>query len=86
VYRVSFSRQARKSFLALPARQARRVREAILRLQENPRRPGVLKLEHAPVAQYRYRVGDWRILYDIDDRDQVLAILDVRKRDEHTYR
>ena len=25
-------------------------------------------------------------LYDIDDRDQILAIIDIRKRDEHTYR
>ncbi len=38
------------------------------------------------MAQYRRRVGDWRILFDIDDREQILAIIDIRKRDEHTYR
>jgi len=86
VYRAIFSRQARKSFLALPTRQARHVRATIASLQEEPRQPGTIKLEHAPVAQYRRRVGDWRILFDIDDREQILAIIDIRKRDEHTYR
>jgi mRNA interferase RelE/StbE len=86
VYRVIFSRQARKSFLALPSRDARRIQAALLGLQADPRRSGTLKLEHAPLAHYRRRVGDWRILFDIDDRQQVIAIIDIRKRDEHTYR
>ena len=70
----------------LSQREARRVREAIGKLTENPRVHGVIKLEGAPVARYRYRIGGYRLLFDIDDEAEVIEILDIRKRDERTYK
>lgn len=78
--------RAQKAFLDLPNSQAQRVKEAIERLMENPRSRGTIKLDNAPIAQYRHRVGDLRILFDVDDKNQVIEILDIRKRDERTYR
>ena len=72
--------------MSLAERQARRVREAIEGLMAEPRGHGTIKLEHAPVAEYRRRVGDLGILFDIDERNQAIEILDIRKRDEKTYR
>ena len=86
MYRAIFSRRAQKAFLGLPNDQAERVKEAIARLGEEPRGHGTIKLEHAPVAQYRHRVGEWRVLFDVDDLGQVIEILDIRRRDEGTYR
>lgn len=86
MYQAIFSRRAQKALLDLPSNQAQRVKEAIDRLRENPHIPGTIKLENAPVAQYRHRVGDLRILFDIDDANQVVEVLDIRKRDERTYR
>ena len=40
----------------------------------------VPKLDSAPVAQYRRRVGDYRILFDIDDDKHILEIVDIRAR------
>ncbi|MBI4758362.1 MAG: type II toxin-antitoxin system RelE/ParE family toxin [Chloroflexi bacterium] len=86
MYRAIFSRRAEKAFLGLPNNQAQRLKEVIEKLMKEPRTHGTIKLENAPVAQYRYRVGDLRILFDIDDKNQVIEILDIRKRDERTYR
>jgi mRNA interferase RelE/StbE len=86
MYRATFSSKARKAFLDLPKEQAKRIKEAIEALVEEPRSPGTIKLENAPVARYRRRVGNWRILFDINDEDKVIEILDVRKRDERTYK
>lgn len=86
MYRAVFSRRAEKAFLDLPGSQARRVKEAIEKLTNDPRGHGTIKLENAPVAKYRHRVGDMRILFDIDDENQIIEILDIRKRDERTYR
>lgn len=86
MYRAVFSPRARKAFLDLPKPHAQGVREAIERLMSEPRSHGTLKLESAPVAQYRHRVGNFRILFDIDDKNQVIEILDIRKRDERTYK
>lgn len=86
MYRAVFSRRARKAFLDLPPDDARRVKTAIEGLKRELRPRGTIKLDNAPVAQYRRRVGNYRILFDIDDRTETLELLDIRKRDEHTYR
>ena len=37
------------------------------------------------VAEYRLRVGPYRVLYDIDDRRKKVVLLKLAKRDEQTY-
>ena len=37
------------------------------------------------VAEYRLRVGPYRILYDIDDQHKKVVLLKLAKRDEQTY-
>lgn len=86
MYRAVFSRRAEKAFMNLPMEQAQRVKEAIRRLEQEPRGQTTIKLDHAPVAQYRCRVGNLRILFDIDDENRIVEVLDIRKRDELTYR
>jgi mRNA-degrading endonuclease RelE of RelBE toxin-antitoxin system len=86
VYRAIFSRRAQKSFLDLFLADAQRVRDAIAELQQEPRGRQTIKLDHAPVAQYRRCVGNYRILFDLDDPAPTIEILDIRKRDEQTYR
>jgi mRNA interferase RelE/StbE len=34
---------------------------------------------------YRLRVGDWRILFDVQNRIRIIMIQEVKKRDERTY-
>ena len=36
-------------------------------------------------AQYRIRIGNYRVLYDIDDTKKIIWILALRKREEKTY-
>jgi len=38
------------------------------------------------VAQYRLRIGDYRVLYDIDDARKIVWILALKARSEKTYR
>lgn len=86
MYQAIFSRRAERAFLALSDKEARRVKEAIDQLKENPRIRGTIKLENAPAASYRHRVGDISILFDLDEDAKVIEILDIRKRDEQTYK
>ena len=37
------------------------------------------------VAEYRLRVGSYRVLYDIDDEHKKVVLLKLAKRDENTY-
>ena len=37
-------------------------------------------------AQYRIRIRDYRVLYDVDDAKKIVWILALRKREEKTYK
>ncbi len=38
------------------------------------------------VAECRLRVGDWRVLYNVDDKVRRVHLIAVRRRPEKTYR
>jgi mRNA interferase RelE/StbE len=62
-------------------------------LADNPRPAGqkIFKKIKPPIefynltANYRLRVGDYRILYDIDDDKKIVWILALRRRSDQTY-
>lgn len=65
-YHVLGKSSAAKEIDRLPVRTASRVVAKIGSLAVTPRPPGVKKLEGEPV-RWRIRVGDWRVIYSIDD-------------------
>lgn len=68
--------------------------DAVEKLANNPRPYGKkpFKKLKPPVqfyqltAQYRIRIEDHRVLYDIDDDRKIVWILALRKRGEKTYK
>jgi len=64
-YTISILRRAQKEFAKLPAHIQSGVNDAILSLAQNPRPAGCKKLHGR--AGWRIRVGEYRVIYDIDD-------------------
>lgn len=62
-----------------------RLLDAISELATGPRPEGVRKIRGAEFA-YRIRVGDYRIVYEIDDKGSRVLVLHVARRSESTYR
>ena len=58
-----------------------RIDTAFEKLAENPRRPGVEKMSGFG-NRYRFRVGDYRIVYEIHDAVLLVLILAVGDRKE----
>jgi len=85
MYKAVFSRQAEKSFRKIPKEYQKRIKESIFKLEEDPFCFGTIKLIGYPVAQYRHRVGDYRILFDIWEEKKILMVLDIRRRTSTTY-
>jgi mRNA interferase RelE/StbE len=56
------------------------VTAAIERLTRNPRPPGCLLLRDYEPPTWRLRVGDWRILYKIDDEAGLVRVRNVHHR------
>lgn len=86
MYRLVLSNRAEKAFRSIPSPYDKRIKESIIAIEQDPRAMGTVKLEYAPVAQYRYRVGDYRILFDINEESKTVEILDIRRRGERTYK
>ena len=78
MYRLDVSHTAHRQIRKLPAPTQERVNAAIARLAENPRPPGVRKLTAR--EGYRVRVGDYRILYHVDDEAKMVVIYRVMAR------
>ena len=80
MYRLVISAAAHRQIRRLlPTLQAR-IDEAIARLTEDPRPPGSLKLTGR--EGHRIRVGDYRVLYRIDDDQRQVLVFRVMARDE----
>jgi len=77
-YQLLLKRSAEKELAALPADIRRRIIARLLTLEENPRLPGIKKLQGEDA--YRLRVGDYRVLYTIDDAEQIVMVFSVGHR------
>ena len=81
MYRVFLERAAERDLSRLPARLHKRVISAIQLLSDNPRPSGCRKLTGAD-RDWRIRVGDYRIVYEVDDASGEVRINRVRHRRE----
>ena len=79
MYTLLIKRSAERDLRRLPHAPFEWVNERILALREDPRPPGVRKLVGA-LEGWRIRVGDYRILYQIDDDAQTVTVVRVRHR------
>lgn len=80
-YQIVISSAARRDLKALTCGVLERVDKKIISLADNPRPHGVEKLAGGEDL-YRVRVGDYRIVYSIDDAVLIVAVARVRHRRE----
>ncbi len=80
-YNVDFKPSVNKDFRRLPKSTVERVMKRIEKLVDEPLPHGVEKLEGAD-RLYRLRVGDYRIIYEVQTHAQQIVILYVRHRRE----
>ncbi len=78
MYRLELSQAAHRQISRLPWQTQERVNRTIARLAENPRPPGIKKLTARD--GYRIRVGDYRVLYIVDDSSKLITIYRVMAR------
>ncbi len=79
-YEVRIVPAAEREMDKLPTLLHTRISKRILSLEDTPRPRSVKKLSGR--EEYRLRVGDYRILYTIDDEGRIIAVFAVGHRRE----
>lgn len=77
-YQIYISRRAQKALLDLQREAYGRIREAIRALAADPRPSGCSKLTGR--EGWRIRVGDYRVIYEINDSENSVTVLAVGHR------
>ena len=80
MYKIVFSKQVYKSLRRIPRDVIDRMRRRLDQIAEDPfaQYANVTKLQNRP--GYRLRVGDWRVVYDVQEDKLVILVLKVGSR------
>lgn len=81
MYEIRYIKEAIKTLRKLPRNMRELIEQKLQEFAENPASGrNVLKLEGRP--GYRMRVGDWRIVFDIDTGALIILVLKIAPRGE----
>jgi len=78
-YKILFKPSAVKQGKKLPQKVRNRIREAINGLKTEPRREGCKKLK-GENNLYQIRVGNYRIVYEIEENRLIILVLKIAHR------
>ncbi len=76
LYLIKFDSRVKKDFKSIPAKDIKRIKSAIRELSKNPRPNGCTKLKGDKRDYYRIRVGNYRVVYSIEN--EILLVLVIR--------
>jgi len=79
MYKVTVKKSAAKSITKLPKNVSNRLIPSIKQLAQDPRPPGSKKLQGAEDL-WRIRVGNYRVLYAIEDTIMIVDVVQVAHR------
>ncbi len=81
MHEVQIERRAERDLKRLSAKEFDRIIPEIRGLATNPRRAGSRKIVGSK-NDWRIRVGDYRVVYEIDDEAGLVRVMRVRHRSE----
>ena len=82
MYEVIFTRRAHHDYDKLSPADLDRIDATFDRLKNSPRPPGTKKIRG---NIYRIRIGNWRIIYAVFNKDKLVIIGKIVRRSEDTY-
>jgi mRNA interferase RelE/StbE len=82
MHRLIYTRRAQKALLKVPKNIGVRIRERLERIAADPygRHANVARLQNRP--GFRLRVGDWRVIYEVENEQLVILVLEIGSRGE----
>lgn len=80
MYQIQYQTEATKTLQRMPKKLVRNIVKNIKLLADNPYAPNNNIKRLRGKSRYRLRVGDWRILYEIDDDLHIIEVIKIGTR------
>ncbi|MEX0670075.1 MAG: type II toxin-antitoxin system RelE/ParE family toxin [Pirellulales bacterium] len=72
-----------RDFYAAAAKPLEKISRCFAQLEREPRRHNLIKrLSGSLTGMRRYRIGDWRVIYTVDEETSRVAVLSIAHRRE----
>jgi mRNA interferase RelE/StbE len=84
MYRIKWQTKAVRQLRKIPENAEQRIRAAVNTLVEPEKATNVKRLRSHDY-DYRLRVGNYRVFFDVEKTVEIVWIEEVKKRDERTY-
>lgn len=81
-YRIEYSKHILKSIEKIPKKDKLAIFEKIEALAINPRPEGVKSLKGTLAGYHRIRVGNYRVIYHIEDKKLIILVVKIAQRGE----
>jgi len=82
MFEIKYAGSAKKDLSGIDRKHLQKIKNAIESLTEFPDIPNIKKLSAHPLADYRLRVGNYRILFDVCRDEKVIFVLKIGHRKE----
>jgi mRNA-degrading endonuclease RelE of RelBE toxin-antitoxin system len=82
--KVKWSKKAKRQLAKVPIKYRVAITDATRTLVNFPECKNVKPLKNH-IYDFRLRVGRYRVFFDFDGQIKIIAIQEVKKRDERTY-
>ena len=82
LYRIEFNKRVKKDFRSINPQDIQRIKTQIAQLSENPRPVGYKNLKGQNNDYYRIRIGNYRVIYTIEDDVLLIVVIRVGHRKE----
>lgn len=80
MWQLRYTKGAAKSLVRMPQKQREQIKHKMALLSENPHRTDLHTASLKGREGYRLRVGNWRVLYDLEADDLIVLVLKVDSR------
>jgi len=81
MYEVFLTREAQDFYEQADLVLVRKLNRCFRYLQQDPyRHPNIKRLKGPIAGHFRYRVGDWRVIYQVDEQEHEVTVLLIAHR------
>ena len=80
VYKLVYAKSVAKDIRRIDKAKLGSIKEEIEKLVDFPDVKNIKKLTHHPVSDFRLRVGNYRVLFDVDGEGKTINILKIGHR------